>query len=146
MRSPHNFERRVDDFKPRRPIFGHFGARYPNECLNTVAHTCRDLSFGVWKLALTSGRTFWFTKWLNFNQGKMIGYTRFCHEENDQQHDYQAIERSNPICPPPAKICKVNSITGKSKLETYLVRATRKPNAKDDKNGDPMKPIVHMFN
>ena len=76
----------------------------------------------------------------------ITGYPRLFHESNDQQYDHHAVETSNPVRPPPAEVGEVSSILGMRKSPTHVVRATRKPNAKGDMNGDRMKPIVHMFN
>ena len=71
-------------------------------------------------------------------------YVRLFHKQGDQKSDHASINGPDSVCPTPARwVVRRKNLTVFH--EIYLCRATRKPNANGDKNGETRKPIVQML-
>lgn len=66
-------------------------------------------------------------------------------EEDDEGDDEQTVEASDAVRPTPA-MNRMSASFVRCLCAAHLARATKKPNANGERNGDTMKPMVQRFN
>ena len=70
---------------------------------------------------------------------------RLVSKAGDSEDNEYAVHGTDSVCPSPTDIKTVVRRTHLGKGKTDFAREARNPNAKGERNGEHMNPIVHML-
>lgn len=145
MRSPGKIDPDPCDLLPRRAVFGHAISSNPHETFDAILQCRRGAGYWprVWQLTIihpaktqVQGTAPCDNKWC----------LRFVWEENDQTDNHRTIDRTNAIRPAPTFGIYISTLPGREPIKcACLALATKKPNAKGERKGEMMNPIVQIF-